>query len=60
MQMRRRCKNCIHYEVCNERKVCEDYYPLYEEMNDDQIDNVVESRRQEFRLAWHEYISQYN
>lgn len=58
--MNRTCKKCTYYDVCPERSVCEDYYPLNEDVSDDQVERMIENGRDEFRLAWLEYISEYN
>ena len=51
------CTCCLFFENCTTfYKDCDAYSPIQE----DDIDEFVESRRQEFYDAWFEYISEYN
>ena len=58
--MKKLCKNCVHYEVCQNCKMCSNYYPANGELDDYTIEEMIESGRQEFYDAWNLYISNYN
>ncbi len=53
------CKNCLFFDNCDGRAVCEHYAPLYEQ-SDDAIQVDIERDRDEYRSAWFEYIEKFN
>lgn len=54
--MKRRCKDCVHYEVCSERRMCDDYYPADGNLSDKAIYRMVEEGRKEYEEAYRSYI----
>lgn len=57
--MRRSCRNCVYYDMCKERKMCGDYYPCNDDIEDATIDKWIEEGRYEFYTSWQVYISEY-
>ena len=58
--MRRQCNECIHYDVCSDCKVCDDFYPLYDDFSDDFIEKVVRDGYKEYQSAWNTYLREFN
>lgn len=56
--MDKNCENCFYYGKCNADEVCEDYTPLGESAEDEDIDKLIEDRRVEFHKKWFQYITQ--
>lgn len=53
---RRRCSNCIFRSACDEHKVCEDFSPIDDDMDDYHVGRSIRSRREEFLADWNEYV----
>lgn len=56
--MSRKCSNC--YYNCIGYIPCDDYYPLDEEIDEEEIERIIEEGRLDFTSAFQEYISEYN
>ena len=57
--MRRSCKGCVHYDVCTENKVCDDYFPINAHGESIYVEQLIESGRENFHSDWHEYITKF-
>lgn len=57
--MKKQCKNCIYYGACCGKRTCGDYYPIDGEYNEEIVDNLIESNRNEFHDSWNLYIYSY-
>lgn len=53
--MNKDCKQCLYFDDCDADRVCEDYTPL-----GDDVDELIESRRAEFHEEWFQYIEEFN
>lgn len=53
--MKRRCNNCYFGDICNGTKKCSHYTPFEYETDDDEIEQLIEQRRVEYRIEWLEY-----
>lgn len=51
------CSNCIHNEVCDSEYICDDYFPLHDDIEDLIIEQQIEAARAEYCEAWNLYIS---
>lgn len=58
--MAKSCKNCVHYSICGVHKLCGNYYPLYDIIDEKTMDEIIESNRKEFHKEWNEYIEKFN
>lgn len=56
--LRVKCDGCMWIGTCPGDCACDDYTP-WDEMDDVEIQILIESRRDEYRRAWAEYVSQY-
>lgn len=54
------CEGCYYYNVCCVDDVCSDYTPVTEHAETEMIEDLIESRRAEYRRAWFEYIEEFN
>lgn len=52
------CRNCLFYDNCTHRMVCDNFTPAGEEAEDDALYTYIEDQRAEFYKEWHEYISE--
>lgn len=46
--------------MCDGSELCDDYYPIGEEAEEADIEELIEKRREEFQEEWNEYISEFN
>lgn len=58
--MKKQCSTCVHFDVCEARKLCKEYYPLYDEINEETMDDIIESNRSDFHDEWQLYITKFN
>lgn len=56
---KKRCRDCYYGNVCPSKKTCADFSPITEEGEEAVLDEIIETRRNEFREAWNEYINEY-
>lgn len=56
--MKRRCSNCYYFDKCKGGTLCDDYYPIDEEAEDEMIDELIEDNRRAYRQEWQSYISE--
>ena len=56
--LRTKCNGCIWFDMCKSVDACDGYTP-YDDMDDIEIEMMIELRRDEYRLAWIDYVSQY-
>lgn len=56
----KQCNNCYYHDVCDGSELCDDYYPIGEEAEEADIEELIEKRREEFQEEWNEYISEFN
>lgn len=53
------CKACYWYEICSYDPPCDDFTPIGNELSDEEIDDLIEMRRLEYRAEWAEYLSEF-
>lgn len=53
--MDKKCKDCFFCDRCYADEACEDYTPLNDDMN---IDEMIELRRTDFHKEWFQYIEE--
>lgn len=53
------CSACYYYDVCQNNEICDDFMSIINESDDETIEEMIEQRREEYRAAWDEYISEY-
>lgn len=58
--MKRQCNNCYYYQACKGGGLCDDYYPVDEEAEDEMIDEQIESDRILYRQEWQSYMSEFD
>lgn len=56
--MNKECRHCLYFDQCGLDEACEYYAPLGDEYDDDNIEDIIETRRIEFREEWFEYIEE--
>ena len=39
--MAKSCKNCVHYNICGVHKLCGNYYPLYDIIDEKTMDEII-------------------
>lgn len=55
--MSKNCESCVFYDKCASYMVCHDYCSILET---DDMDELIEAGREEYRNAWFEYIDEDN
>lgn len=50
------CRDCIWKFQCSHTYRCSNYSPMSEEGDNEYINEIVESERDDFREAWFEYV----
>jgi len=50
--------HCYYKDKCDQNEVCEDYYPIDPQAEDEAIDELIEENRAAFRAEWFEYIDE--
>lgn len=53
---RRRCTKCLFCDVCCEHKVCEDFSPIDDDIDDYHVGRFIRARREDFIEDWNELI----
>ena len=53
------CKACFFAESCPRHFPCEDFYPIYDDVVDELIEEVISKRHRTFYEDWIEYIKQF-
>lgn len=53
----KKCSNCYYFDLCGSGSVCDYYYPIGEDAENEAIDELIEKKRYEFYDEWNEYIS---
>lgn len=56
--MMKHCSNCYYRDMCEQEEPCDDYTPIDESAEDEEIAEMIEERRQEYYEAWFEYIKE--
>lgn len=56
--MSKTCLHCYYKDKCDQDEVCEDYYPIDQQAEDEAIDELIEENRVAFRAEWFEYIAE--
>ena len=56
--MDKECRHCLYYDQCGSYEVCEYYTPLGDEYDENNIEDIIEARRMEFREEWFNYIEE--
>ena len=55
--MNNRCSNCYFGDKCRSLYACDDYSPIGE-LTDEDVDEIIETKRQEFLRDWNKYIEE--
>lgn len=50
------CSSCYFEEGCEEKTICEHYYPIYDEPSERKINRIIENGRKDFYKEWFDYI----
>ena len=58
IELRKTCEGCIWNGSCPCSEACDDYTPI-DEYDDTEIQLMIEMRRDEYRRAYADYVSQY-
>lgn len=53
----RECGNCYWSGQCDSDVRCEFYTPDVQDLSEDDLGELIESRRAKFRAEWDEYLS---
>lgn len=56
--MSKSCSYCYFKDKCHQSEVCENYYPIDQQAEDDAIDEMIEKNRIAFRAEWFGYIEE--
>lgn len=53
------CNSCYFFGLCPEEELCVYYSPIYEEMKDSYIEELINILKEEYREAWEEYTREF-
>lgn len=57
--MNNRCSNCYFGDKCRSLYACDDC-SLIDELTDEDVDEIIETKRQEFLRDWNKYIEEHS
>ena len=52
------CRNCLFYDKCTHRFVCDNYTPSSEDAEEEALNTYIEEQRIEFNEEWRRYTSE--
>lgn len=56
----RHCSDCYYNEMCQCDNVCDEHIKIDEQTIDEEVELLIEKRREAFREEWFEYIKDFN
>lgn len=55
----KRCTQCMFSDICNCNGVCEFFYPVTEDAEDEVLDEIIEAYCKRFQDEWTEYLTNF-